>query len=416
MFESGIAEVERKVANMRVITPSVRPTNRQAWGMLLDDEGNLIKPHMVPTLTTNQLQTYLKVMFHMDVHKAVLRGTGFYEALSKKENGLSIGALPSMCYRLCGDRLLMQCIIEEARYYQQNRFREYLTGRELHIGLIIGPPGSGRTTLGAAATLAVQVQQGQILCSGPSHTSIDNFAKRLDEGARAVAARYNTVTPEGDAERCRHRLVIRMFRPGDDINAVAEIVNNPQDIDWVPRRGEFSPKIHWKLHLSLAYWSLAVLRSSVVPPLHVDSKPGLLRQWVAGKISTQQYAATPGAVSNLNKVMCETMCQADFLCVHASDAETSSINYWKNILARGLAVDEAGSMSRADFYGLWGYTLLPCFLSGDPNEQPVVLTTDERDADGNLYNRFAADGAVSPLKFLMATGVPVFRLDGPIQR
>ncbi|KAM0082193.1 hypothetical protein ACKRZS_005691 [Fusarium odoratissimum] len=384
-----MAEVEKKVNNMRMFAPSALPTNRQAWRMALDGAGNLIAPHI---LNTDQRQTYDRVMFQMDVHRAVLRGTGFYKVLSRKTNGLGIGALPSMCYRLYDDRYLMQCIIEEAGYHQRKRFREYLMGRELNIGLIIGPPGSGKTTFGAAAALAMQVQLGQILCSGPSHASIDIFAHRLDQRARAVAARYNTVMPAGDAERCHHRLVIRIYRPGDEINAVTQLLRDPQDVDWAARR---------------------------------------VGDW---QISSQQYAATPGAVSNIDDVLCEIMCQADFLCVHPSDAEVSPITHWKRILARGLAVDEAGSsesspstiqgtqqltitqVSRADFYGLWGNTLLPCFLVGDPNKNPVVLTTDEKDADGNLYNRFAADGAVSPLKFLMATGIPVFRLEDSTRR
>ncbi|KAJ9414235.1 hypothetical protein QL093DRAFT_2106697 [Fusarium oxysporum] len=399
---------------MRMFAPSALPTNRQAWRMALDGAGNLIATHM---LNTNQRQTYDRVMFQMDLHRAVVRGTGFYEVLSRKTNGLSIGALP-MHHR-------------RGRYHHRKRFREYLMGRELNIGLIIGPPGSGKTTFGAAAALAMQVQLGQMLCSGPSHASIDIFAHRLDQRARAVAARYNTVMPAGDAERCHHRLVIRIYRPGDEINAVTQLLRDPQDVDRAARRGEFFPESHWKLHLSLAYWFLVVLRSNAVPPLHVDSKPGLvnlqadidtrptllhLRQWATGQISSQQYAATLGAVSNIDDVLCEIMCQADFLCVHPSDAEVSPITHWKRTLARGLAVDEAGSMSRADFYGLWGNTLLPCFLVGDPNKNPVVLTTDEKDADGNLYNRFAADGAVSPLKFLMASGIPVFRLEDSTRR
>ncbi|KAH7467729.1 hypothetical protein FOMA001_g15227 [Fusarium oxysporum f. sp. matthiolae] len=399
---------------MRMFAPSALPTNRQAWRMALDGAGNLIATHM---LNTNQRQTYDRVMFQMDLHRTVVRGTGFYEVLSRKTNGLSIGALP-MNHR-------------RGRYHHRKRFREYLMGRELNIGLIISPPGSGKTTFGAAAALAMQVQLGQMLCSGPSHASIDIFAHRLDQRARAVAARYNTVMPAGDAERCHHRLVIRIYRPGDEINAVTQLLRDPQDVDWAARRGEFFPESHWKLHLSLAYWFLVVLRSNAVPPLHVDSKPGLvnlqadidtrptllhLRQWATGQISSQQYAATPGAVSNIDDVLCEIMCQADFLCVHPSDAEVSPITHWKRTLARGLAVDEAGSMSWADFYGLWGNTLLPCFLVGDPNKNPVVLTTDEKDADGNLYNPFAADGAVSPLKFLMASGIPVFRLEDSTRR
>ncbi|KAI7772280.1 hypothetical protein LZL87_007641 [Fusarium oxysporum] len=379
----------KKVSNMRIFGPSALPTNRQAWRMALDGAENILAPHM---LDADQRQTYNRVMFQMEVHRAV-RGTGFYEVLSRKTKGMSIGALPSMYYRLYDDRYLMQCIIEEAGYHHRNRFREYLMGRELNIGLIIDV-GSGKTTIGAAAALAMQAQLGQILCSGPSHASIDIFAGRLDQRARAVAARYNTIMPAGDVDRCHHRLVIRMYRPGDEINAVTQLSRNPQDVDWAARRGEFSPESHWKLHLSLAYWFLVVLRSNAVPPLHVDSKPGL---WATAQISSQQYAATTGAISNIDNVLCEIMCQADFLCVHPSDAEISPIPHWKRILAQGLAVDEAGSI-------------------GDPNQAPVVHTTDERDADGNLYNRFAADGAVSPLKFLMATGIPVFRLEDSTRR
>ncbi|KAF5723280.1 hypothetical protein FMUND_2025 [Fusarium mundagurra] len=428
VFDAGMTEVERKLNTMRKYGPKAPPTNRQAWRMALDGAGNPLDPH---TLTADQVQTYYKVMIQNMAYSAVLRGTGFYEVLSQKHNGLSIGALPSTCYRLYDDRLLMQCIVEEAGYHDRTRFREYLLGRELNIGIIIGSPGSRTTTLGAAAALAMQVQLGQILCSGPTHESIDVFADRLDQRARAIAARYNTVMPEGDVKRCYHRMVVRMYKPGDEINAITQLVKNPEDLDWASRCGEFVGQSHWKLHLSLAYWFLVIMRSTAVPPLSQDSKPGLvklqadidarpdllhLRQWVTGQMNSAQYAATPGALSNLDRVMCEVMCQADFLCVHPSDAGIPAISHWKRLLARGLAIDEAGSMSRVDFYGLWGNTLLPCFVFGDPDQKPVVLTTNETDANGNLYNRFAADGAVSPLKYLMATGIPVFRLADSTRR
>jgi hypothetical protein len=142
----------------------------------------------------------------------------------------------------------------------------------------------------------MQVQLGQILCSGPSHASIDIFAHHLDQRARAVAARYNKVMPAGDAERYHHRLVIRIYRPGDEINAVTQLLRDPQDVDWAARRGEFSPESHWKLHLSLAYWFLVVLRSNAVPPLHVDSKPGL--------VNLQADIDTRPALLHLRQVKC----------------------------------------------------------------------------------------------------------------
>ncbi|KAF5683861.1 hypothetical protein FDENT_7040 [Fusarium denticulatum] len=408
---------------VRVLTASVPridvphyPDQRTAITAL--KKRNVLDPR---TLSADQVKLYFRVLTQTMAHRAVLRGTGFYEVLSQKWTGLSIGALPSMCYRLYDDRYLMQCITEEAGYHDLQRFRDYLLGRELNIGIIIGLPGSGTTSLGAAAALAMQVQLGQILCSGPTHEAINVFAERLDQRARAVAARYNTVMPTGDVKRCHHRMVIRMYKPGDELNAVIQLVKNSEDLDWTTRRGEFVEQSHWKLHLSLTYWFLVVMRSSAVPPLSEDSKPGLVKlqadidtspyllhlcQWVTGQMNSAQYAATHRVLPNIKLVLYKIMCQADFLCVHPADTEISPIPQWKSTIARGLVVDEAGSMSRADFYGLWGNSLLPCFLFGDPDKKPVVLTTDEADGNGNLYNRFAADGAISPLKYLMATGIP----------
>jgi hypothetical protein len=139
VFESGIVEAERKVENMRIFAPSARPTNPQAWGMALDAAGNILAPHR---LNTDERQTYDRVMLNMDVHRAVLRGTGFYEVLARQWNGLRIGYLPTMCYTLHDDPYLVQCIVEEAKHYDRDRFREYLMQCELNIGLIIGVSSS----------------------------------------------------------------------------------------------------------------------------------------------------------------------------------------------------------------------------------------------------------------------------------
>jgi hypothetical protein len=68
-----------------------------------------------------------------------------------------------------------------------------------------------------------------------------------------------------------------MYKLGDELNAVTHLVKNSEDLDWAARRGEFVKHSHWKLHLSLAHWFLVVMRSSAVPPLDEDSKPGLVK-------------------------------------------------------------------------------------------------------------------------------------------
>lgn len=109
--------------------------------------------------------------------------------------------------------------------------------------------------------------------------------------------------------------------------------------------------------------------------------------------------------------MNDIMNKADLLCTTPSNTARDPVKAWKKRFASGVAVDEAGNMNRADLYGVWGNTLLPCFLFGDPRQlPPTVMTTNEKGAEGNVLNRFAADGGVSPLAFFVATGIPVYRL------
>ncbi|EKJ69544.1 hypothetical protein FPSE_10255 [Fusarium pseudograminearum CS3096] len=82
---------------------------------------------------------------------------------------------------------------------------------------------------------------------------------------------------------------------------------------------------------------------------------------------------------------------------------------------------DTSCVNRADLYGVWGNTLLPCFLFGHPclpppdmtpkyQGGPTIMTTNEKDGNVNFLNRLAADGGVSPLAFFVATGIPVYRL------
>ncbi|KAF9774577.1 hypothetical protein IL306_007409 [Fusarium sp. DS 682] len=273
----------------------------------------------------------------------------------------------------------------------------------------------------------MEAKLGQIMCSGPSHAAVDNFAHRLDQSTRAVASRYNRTKAPNDLNRCHGRLVIRVYKPRDEFTALKRLLKDPKAIETAANKGEFAADSHWKLHLSWAYWLLVILRSDAVPPLDsdaspvlhsfqqfIDSNPGLLtlRQVATGQITWEDYiASTTDAKEKIERLMLSLMNKADFLCALPSNAELEPICIWKTERAKGLAVDEAANMNRADLYGLWGNTLLPCFLFGDPRQlPPTVITTWEKDAADNLLNRFAADGAVSPLAFLQASGIPVFRL------
>ncbi|KAK4071939.1 hypothetical protein Trihar35433_4003 [Trichoderma harzianum] len=84
---------------------------------------------------------------------------------------------------------------------------------------------------------------------------------------------------------------------------------------------------------------------------------------------------------------------------------------WKNELAKGIAVDEAGNISLLDLYRVWDDTLLPCLLGGDDMQlPPTVMTKEDRDSDGHHRNRQAQDGTMSVLEFFRASGWPIYRL------
>lgn len=46
---------------------------------------------------------------------------------------------------------------------------------------------------------------------------------------------------------------------------------------------------------------------------------------------------------------------------------------WKEELAQGVAIDEAGNISRPDLYAVWGNTLLPMAMAGDDKQLPLLL-------------------------------------------
>lgn len=102
----------------------------------------------------------------------------------------------------------------------------------------------------------------------------------------------------------------------------------------------------------------------------------------------------------------------DILCATPSLSCQDEFNAaWKEN-AKGIAVDEAGNISRPDLYCVWGNTLLPCAMGGDDRQfAPANMTREnEFDSDGNHLNRFGGDARISALEFFRGSGWPTFRL------
>lgn len=267
----------------------------------------------------------------------------------------------------------------------------------------------------------------QVLCSAPTHVAVDNFAARLDKRTRAMTKALNQGREQNDPNRYRHRLVIRAYRLNAEVGAFTALLKDPTLGDEAAPKG-WGHASRWKLHLSLAFWFLAILGSPAVRELHPDDSEGLwdlrhqtdrfpqlrrLRDVATGVTTWEQYEQE-GPVPNktIEANMMALLPFANMLCMTPAASENvKQYRAWKTQRACGIAVDEAANMNRADLYCVWGNTLLPCFLFGDPKQlPPTVLSPNDKDDDGNHLNRFAKIGAISALLFLQAAGFPVYRL------
>ncbi|KAL6699417.1 P-loop containing nucleoside triphosphate hydrolase protein [Trichoderma pleuroticola] len=355
------------------------------------------------------------VGFRMALHRALLRGNGFYDILvrgtddgpyevdnlasdfehahlgeSRAPRSLPVVNLLNLDH----DHLtaLLQDILPEDR----QRFYNYMTERPLGLGCISAGPGFGKTTVISVATIGMNATLGKIYAVAPSHVAIDTFAERLARTSQNVAARCNRDKERGDRLRKRRVLVLRGYRFGDEYDAFMSLLRNPRSGD------------------TAAFWLLMVLRSPAQMQRDMDTRPefGRLCDMATGRITWEEYQhgerISQGFVTGM---FLHLVKQADILCTTPALSCTLPYRTWKEESARGIAVDEAGNISRPDLYSAWGNTLLPCLLSGDEKQlRPNIMTMNDQDANTNAINRFAPDGLISPLEFFASTGWPIYRL------
>lgn len=258
------------------------------------------------------------------------------------------------------------------------------------------------------------------------HVATDNFAQRLYEVSQRVTSRLNHGKKSDDKSRARRALIIRGYKPENELMALNSLLKDHTAGDSAAPTGNWFRGSTWKLHLSTAYWILAMLRSPAVPPLHEDDSHQLflgqrhldkkvkfksLRDVAAGRISWAEYESS-GMVPEMEMkdLFLGLWGRATVLCMTPDLTETMPFFKYKSRNVKGVAVDEAGNMSRPDLYSVWGNTLLPCVLAGDDAQlRSTVLSAGHSDGQGGYVNRFSNDGSLSALAFLRGTGWPVFR-------
>ncbi|KAH6962910.1 hypothetical protein DER45DRAFT_609250 [Fusarium avenaceum] len=414
-------------------------------------------------LTPEQYKELEGLCDRMSLHRDIMRGAGFFdwmtaktprvpawaaakapvteahviegiECLEIKPKGTYLRPLPAVNFLDIEDQAYVACILQEALPEDCVRFRGYLSNRPLGLGIITTGDDFGKTTVDAAATLAMQAKLGRILCSGPTDEVIDNFAAHLAHRDEAMIDRYNNGKAVADPGRRRYKLIIRGYNPSQEMAAITSLLKNPKCGDDAVPLNSWELPSRWKLNLSCAFWLLLVLRSPAAgrqlrpddhPYLHalqkrIDARSDLLslRQVATGAITWEEYKATVKSYDlffeDVRTLVGPIVENAEILCVTPADSENCKpfLN-WKLKHARGVAIDEAACLSPGDLCCVWGNTLLPCFLFGDPHQLPptAMNVTDKAAIRSHYLNRFSNYNKISAMRVLIASGLPVYRTE-----
>ncbi|KAG8408794.1 hypothetical protein J3458_019809 [Metarhizium acridum] len=265
-----------------------------------------------------------------------------------------------------------------------------------------------------------------VYVSAPTSVAVDNIASRMYETSRRVVETANGSMESVDPKRLRRLLVIRGYKPDDEMAAFLRLLQNPDLGDQAAPESAWRGASRWKLHLSLAYWALKTLRSQAVEPLHQDDSTALyqlqaridnraewavLRGVAAGDQPWEDYEAQPLTDNQVKGFLRLFLDVADAVATTPALSCQMPYKRWKDSKGHAVVIDEAGNIRRPDLYSVWGNTMIPLFLAGDEKQlPPAVMSAKDKDDDGNALNRHALDAGISALGFFKGTGWPVFRL------
>ncbi len=271
---------------------------------------------------------------------------------------------------------------------------------------------------------------GSIICTAPTNFAVDNIASRIDSICQQIidSANRNRRNCEREIQHANidnynNIIVVRGYDIKEEVrNFEAYLAPTPR-----PQKAELpatEPSTRWTLHLSLAYWLLLAIASPAVGTPQgsehkklwkirhsKDPKLCWLRQIASGQISWAEYMNRSSREEDILHCFGIVLDDVDILCLTPAATEKHSYyREWKTERARGVLVDEAGNIQKADLYTVWGNTLLPCFLCGDIQQTPpITLTIRERDEKG-FHNIYCHNGRISPLFSFQVMGWPVYTL------
>ncbi len=214
----------------------------------------------------------------MLLHRDLMRGTGFWTSCGNAMATVTLEdgkhpvspvprtflKVPTVDFLDIDNEDYVDALMAETLAQDRRRLRAYLNVRPAGIGLIIAPPGYGKTSVMAMGMLGMVASQtiGKVQCAAGSHEATTNFAQRVYQLDASVTARYNQGKLSDDPSRIRRHLLVRGYKLETEIAGFWRAMRFPQDEP--AAKGAWMRESHWKLPCSVAFWLLIVLHHKTV--------------------------------------------------------------------------------------------------------------------------------------------------------
>ncbi|RYC85559.1 hypothetical protein BFJ63_vAg11529 [Fusarium oxysporum f. sp. narcissi] len=323
----------------------------------------------------------------------------------------------------------------------RGKVQQYFSKLHFGLGIVSGPPGTGKSTLASAITVLMCLNQTikHVYVSATSNEATDNILDRIDTLAKSIIKKLTE-----DGISANQLMVVRGYRIKDEQDKCLRALTG--------LRFEPGPRSSsaWRFKNSLCWWTLRVLGSSAVPQLtpsdnselwelHQKLKellvPGAVKDpnisEFAGllklaeefdpkkrtKYSTDTYQKPLRNLMGL-VIKCSNV-------VATTPATSNSFLYrsYNSEVARGVIFDEAATLFCSDGLLVLGNTPRPMIMFGDTKQLAPVLPTamellhtgkDRRDKTPEEKkfptNRFADFYRISWFHLFIHLGWPVFNL------
>ncbi|KAJ4015449.1 hypothetical protein NW752_006912 [Fusarium irregulare] len=335
----------------------------------------------------------------------------------------------------------------------RERVQQYFGKLHLGLGLVSGPPGTGKSHLAAILVVAMCFNSSiqHVYVTAASNDSTDNILDRIDAMAQEVTGKL-----QGHA---KHLMALRGYSLNIEAeNCTMSLLGKPfkEDTIWTQ-----SP---WRFELSLCWWTLRALGANGVPPLTVDdnselwdlhqklnkvvsspsSYPGLsafhqlvkLARGIEPASSHLRLETQDSYRKALNKLMGLVVECANVVATTPGSSASWIYRSFNDTKARAVVFDEAATLFCSDALMVYGNTPRPMVAIGDPKQLAPNLATafelrhgnrskHDRRIDSKMpfldrlrnmlqdpipTNRFAKFAQISWLSWFIYLGWPVFHL------